>query len=514
MTFIDSVLTRAPQETILLVDDNRVNLQILQGALASGGQRLLLASSGEEGLQLARTEKPILILLDILMPGMDGFEVCELLKQDPETRDIAIIFLSALDDVEAKLRGFASGGVDYIAKPFQLAEVMARVRNHLRLRQLEQALQQRNSELQAENQQILNVVSEGIIGLDSALTLSSINPAASELTGWSEEVALGMPLRDLQMFDVDADGQNEQYLLRAIRYGRAYHSDMEWIRTRVGDWLPVAFSCTARPDGGRVLVLHDVSERMKSDEALRVAREELESQRQHLAHIERLNTMGEMAAGVAHEVNQPLTAITNYARVAKRLLDSPALDRLKLGEIMEKLDVQAVRAAEVIQRLRSYVRKPDGLRQLIDLNQLLNDVIALAEVDARINDVPVHFESRYPGLLVDVDVVQIQQVALNLIRNAMESMSDTAHKSDGVIVRTVLQGESAGFEVVDRGKGILPADRQHLFVPFFTTKCSGMGIGLSICQSIVQAHGGEIGCSDNDGIGMTFFCRLPLAESD
>jgi two-component system sensor kinase FixL len=288
---------------------------------------------------------------------------------------------------------------------------------------------------------------------------------------------------------------------------------MEWVRTRKGEWMPVAFSCTSRPDGGRVLVLHDVSDRMKSEEALRVAREELESQRQHLAHIERLNTMGEMAAGVAHEVNQPLTAITNYARVAKRLLDSPAIDRLKLTELLEKLDLQAVRAAEVVQRLRSYVRKPDGLRQPIDLNQLLGDVIALAEVDARINDVPVHFESHFSTLPVDVDVVQIQQVALNLIRNAMESMAETSHKGDGVTVRTVMQNEKCGFEVIDRGKGITADDKQHLFEPFFTTKANGMGIGLSVCQSIMQGHSGEINCRSELGVGTTFYCILPVAEA-
>lgn len=499
-------------ETILLVDDNPVNLQILQSALANSGHRLLTAASGEAAVQLARKEKPALMLLDILMPQMDGFEVCEILKQDPATQNIAIIFLSALDDIQAKVRGFAVGGVDYIAKPFQLAEVLARVKTHLRLRHLEQVLQRRNFELEAENQQILNVVSEGIVGLDKQLTVTTINPAATELTGWSERDAIGIDITGLQMFDIDAGGQTEQYLLKAIRNGRPYRSEMEWVRNRNGEWLPVAFSCTPRPDGGRVLVLHDVSDRMQSEEALRVAREELETQRQHLAHIERLNTMGEMAAGVAHEVNQPLTAITNYARVAKRLLENGDVDHAKLSELLEKLDVQAVRAAEVVQRLRSYVRKPDGLKQPVDLNQLLNDVIALAEVDARINDVPVHFESHLSELPVDVDVVQIQQVALNLIRNAMESMADAEHKSDGVTVRTVMRGEKYGFEVVDRGKGITAEDKQHIFEPFFTTKAAGMGIGLSICQSIVQSHGGEIGCRANETVGSTFYCFLPAAE--
>lgn len=497
-------------ETILLVDDNPVNLQILQTALAGCGN-LLTAESGEQGLALAREHKPTLMLLDIMMPGMDGFEVCKQLKQDDQTQGIAIIFLSALDDVQAKVLGFDVGGVDYIAKPFQLGEVLARVNTHLRLRHLEQALQQRNYELEAENQQILNVVSEGIIGLDADFIVTSTNPAFAYLTGWNED-ALGRSLAELKLFDVHEDGHAARYLLRTIRQTSPYRSDLEWIRTRDGQWLPVALSSSVRPDGGRVLVLHDVRERLKNEEALRLAREELESQRQHFAHIERLNTMGEMAAGVAHEVNQPLTAITNYARVAKRLLDAKELDIQKLTELLEKLDVQAVRAAEVIKRLRSYVRKPDGLRQTVPLEQLLNDVISLAEVDARINDVPIHFESEHANLLVNVDVVQIQQVALNLMRNAMESMAGGEHKSDGVIVRTAVRENQIGFEVIDRGRGIAEGDMVHLFEPFFTTKSNGMGIGLPICHSIMQAHGGEIGCRSNESIGTTFYCWLPALD--
>src|SRR5690625_1040188 len=162
---------------------------------------------------------------------------------------------------------------------------------------------------------------------------------------------------------------------------------------RDGRLIHVAMTATPLPAGGAVLVLRDISKWMESDEALPGAREQLESQRQHLAHMERLSTLGEMGAGIAHEVNQPLTAVTNYARVARRLLREPELDRQRLDHVLSRLDVQAVRAAEVIQRLRSYLHKPEGGGEWVDVNELVQEVIALAEVDSRINDVSIHFEA-------------------------------------------------------------------------------------------------------------------------
>lgn len=245
---------------------------------------------------------------------------------------------------------------------------------------------------------------------------------------------------------------------------------------------------------------------------LRHAREEMESQRQHLAHMERLSSSGEMAAGIAHEVNQPLTALVNYAQVGRRLLQRDNVDREKLADLLDKVNTQAVRASEVIKRLRSYIKKPDARRARVDLNELLQEVVTLAEVDSRINDVPIHleFDSGLPP--IEVEVVQIQQVALNLLRNAMEAMQSASDKQHGVVVRTGLESGYVCFYVIDRGYGVSDEVQQQLFRPFFTTKSSGMGVGLSICQSIVQTHAGEIGYRPNAESGATFYCRLPPAE--
>lgn len=499
-------------EHVLLVDDNPINLQILYKTLQGCGYKLLIAKDGESALEIANTVSPSLILLDIMMPGMDGYEVCEELKRNPETEDIAVIFLSALEDSSAKVKGFAVGGVDYISKPFQADEVVARVRNHIKIHRLERQLARRNFELESENHQILNAVSEGIIGLDREGRITMLNPAATVICGWSAADCLGEQLFTIGLFDSDGERVPEHLTLpyRSYRMGQSSHSDMELIRRRDERLLPVTVTCTPRAEGGAVIVLRDISVWVESEEKLRLTREELESQRQNIAHMERLSTTGEMAAGIAHEVNQPLTAVSNYSRVVRRMMEEEEVDRIKLIEILDKINTQSVRASNVIQRMRSFVKKPNVGMATADVNALIQEVIALAEVDSRINDVSIHFEPQRDLPVVAMDVVQIQQVALNLIRNAMEAMVDMGSRQQGVLVKTSKQGRAIQVEVVDSGVGIKEGEEEEIFSPFYSTKPNGMGIGLSICQSIIQAHGGEIGFRANSDAGTTFYFSLPI----
>lgn len=502
-------------ETVLLVDDNPVNLQILFKALEGNGYNLLTATGGEEALAIAKQVKPSLILLDIVMPDMDGYEVCEILKQDPITEPIAVIFLSALEDSSAKVRGFDVGGVDYISKPFRADEIVARVLTHIKIHLLERQLAERNVELETENHQILSTISEGIIGLDSEGCITMINPSATEICGWGGDTVVGKNFFDLGLFgeanqSLEQGGQVLPY--NSYHMGQSGHSDMEVIYRRDNTQVPVAVTSTPRLEGGAVIVLRNISEWVVSEETLRATREELESQRQNMAHMERLSTTGEMAAGIAHEVNQPLTAITNYSHVARRLLEQSEFDRDKLDELLKKLSAQAARAADVIQRMRGYVKKPNAGQESTDINSMMREVIALAEVDSRINDVSVHFFSNKKSLHVVVDVVQIQQVALNLIRNAMEATVDSNQRDKGVSVKTSISASSVLIEIFDNGSGVDETLTAKLFDPFFTTKSNGMGVGLSICQSIVNAHGGAIGYRPNEGYGSVFYFSLPLAS--
>lgn len=494
-------------DQVLLVDDNPTNLQVLYKTLDGAGYTLLAARDGEQALSIAAKALPSLILLDIMMPGIDGFEVCRRLKAAPDTRGIPVIFLSALTDTDAKVKGFALGAVDYISKPFQGDEVRARVRTQLRIHRLEIELARRNVELEDENRQILSAVSESIISLDDRQRISSLNPQAEVMIGRPMRKCVGESLPTLLEFSEQADA-----IAAAIAERRAIQFDQTPVRSVEREVsLTVAMYCAPLEGGGMVLVLRDVTQWLENQEALRAAEEELQSQRQHLAHMERLSTGGEMAAGIAHEVNQPLTAVSNYARVARRFIDNASLDKQKLAEVLDKIVVQSQRASDVIQRLRSYIRKPtvEG-RVALDINGLLQEVVMLAEVDSRINGVDIRFEPTPELPAVRVDSVQVQQIALNLLRNAMEAMRDAPDDFGGVRVHSFREGDFVGFTVEDRGCGLDPEMEEKLFSPFVTTKEGGMGVGLSICQAIVQAHGGTIGYRPNPKGGAIFFCQFPV----
>lgn len=265
--------------------------------------------------------------------------------------------------------------------------------------------------------------------------------------------------------------------------------------------------------GSRTVVLTtllDITDRRLAEIELRRKEKEVADAREHLAHMARLSTMGEMAAGIAHEINQPLTAISAYAQGSVRLLDGGQASLQTIREPLEKIATQAVRAGEVIRRLRSFIKKSASELESINANELVSEVVQLAEVDAHRHSIPIHLHLARQMPDVRVDTVQIQQVILNLIRNALEAMDETPRERARVDVYT--RRENAGqisIRVVDAGPGLNEDVLKNIFAPFFTTKSAGMGMGLSISESIVAAHGGHLSASNNaDGVGATFTVLL------
>jgi len=257
------------------------------------------------------------------------------------------------------------------------------------------------------------------------------------------------------------------------------------------------------------------------------ARKELAALHEQLAHVNRLSVMGEMASGIAHEINQPLTAIAAYAQACRRLLAGGAGTAAAttvaedLSDALEQIAQQAQRAGEVIRRLRGFVRRGAASRATTHLGEVLSGVVKLAEVDSRSHEITIERDISPALPPVLADSVQIQQVVLNLLRNAMEA--SPAKSSDGgdggsddvacrtVILRAEVQAGGVRIAVLDRGVGPDADAAERLFTPFFTTKRSGMGLGLSICQSIVEAHGGRIGYQPREGGGSCFEFTLPVA---
>ncbi len=513
-------------EQILLVDDNPANLKILYETLDGRGYRLLVADSGAKALAIARKASPNLILLDIMMPGMDGFEVCRQLKASPATSGSSVIFLSALDDIESKVRGFDLGGVDYISKPFQVKEVLARVQTHLKIHRLERTLEARNRELAADKASILGAMSEGVCGLDAQGHVLSVNPAACAMLAQREKDLLGLnfaaryfrhpSIATPQLAqDLDRDAQS---FSRALGTASALRI-RKGVFTKADDsLLPVRYSVTPMALKGHathaVLVFSDISEELQREDELDLVRANLESQRAQLAHVTRLSMMGEMAAGIAHEVNQPLTAIVNYSRLASRLLRKDGrLDAAALQDTLDKIQGQSERASQVIQHIRNFVRKPTAGKESLAAGQLASDIMELARIEAREQRAQLTASIEKDLPVIEAEPIQIQQVALNLIRNAMEA---AAGQPGGAQVHFSVRRASphwVEFGVRDNGPGVSEEHRRHLFQPFFTTKKSGMGIGLTLCQSIVHSHGGEIVYMPAAQGGGHFTFRLPVAPA-
>ena len=224
--------------------------------------------------------------------------------------------------------------------------------------------------------------------------------------------------------------------------------------------------------------------------------------------------LGEMATGIAHEINQPLTAISLFVQAGGRLLDAKKLDRMP--EIFDKLNQHAHRASAVIERMQSMARRRESAKELIDCNVLVGEVAKLAEAEARIRDMTIEVDTQSGLPAVSVDAVQIQQVALNLLRNGMEAMQSVDCRDGNVIgLHARLDGNgSIEVSVVDRGSGVPEDVEELLFAPFSTTKKSGMGMGLSISRAIVIAHGGRLDFRNNDTCGATFFFTLPPADQE
>jgi PAS domain S-box-containing protein len=244
----------------------------------------------------------------------------------------------------------------------------------------------------------------------------------------------------------------------------------------------------------------------------RSAENEAREHREQLAHVDRLNMLGEMASGIAHEINQPLSAIALLVQASDHLVRTEQYGRL--SEILDKLLRHAHRASSVIDRVQRMAKRHASSKERVGCEELVRDVARLAEPEAGIRDIEIAVETQVGLPDVSVDAVQIQQVVLNLLRNGMEAMqSIDCRNGNAITLQARLRDDSTiEFSVIDKGCGVDKSSVDKLFAPFSTTKKSGMGMGLSISRAIVTAHGGQLDFRNNSDCGATFFFVLPAAE--
>ncbi len=229
-----------------------------------------------------------------------------------------------------------------------------------------------------------------------------------------------------------------------------------------------------------------------------------------LLQVSRMATIGEMAAGVAHELNQPLTAIANYAQACSRLLARPGADPAELRQALAEITGQATRAADIVRRLRALARNQQSERVPASVNALVREIIDLLESDTRLHGVPLSLELADGLPLVVVDGGQIQHVVMNFVRNSLEALAAQPSGESRLLIRTsVTTQHDVELAVIDNGPGLAPDALGHVFDPFFSTKESGTGMGLAISNTIARLHGGSVGYRPNPPTGACFYLHLP-----
>ncbi len=361
---------------------------------------------------------------------------------------------------------------------------------------------------EAHLRSILATIPDALVIIDEHGIMSSFSAAAERLFGWSAADAVGQNVSILmpQPYRAAHDAYLNRYLTtgerRIIGIGRIVVGQRKDSST-----FPMELSVgEARSGGGRSFTgfVRDLSERQETERRL----QDLQTD---FAHVSRLTAMGEMASSLAHELNQPLSAIASYVKGSEKLLEAEAVDRERLRDALRRANEQALRAGEIIRRLREFVAKGETERAPEDLGKLVEEASLLALVGAKEHGVRTRFDLDSSKTMVRVDKIQIQQVVLNLIRNAMEAMSGGERRDLDIRVSAGEPG-MALVSVADTGSGLSDEVLSLLFQPFMTTKKTGMGIGLSISRSIIEAHGGRIWAENRPEGGCQFHFTLPIID--
>ncbi len=345
-------------------------------------------------------------------------------------------------------------------------------------------------------------------------SISFINPTGLRMLGVND---IGEVLGKLFLDIVcDEDHERIEKLMKHAYEGQA----SEFVFTTKSNTMHQSCFIPISNQAGEITKLmgisQDVTERIHREKELRKTIKEAKENRDRLVHVVRVHTLGEMASGIAHEINQPLAAIVSYAQASLRYLQPEKVDGNKIGELIGKIIIQSKRAGSIVSHLRAMMQDKSSVPILLDINNILKDVKEIAETDTKVNNCQLSFNLSHSLPKIICDEIQIQQVLINLIHNAVDAMAGNAEGKEKNIVVETNYNDSNFIEVsiTDSGPGINVGDDINVFDSFYTTKKSGLGLGLPICKTIIEEHGGEIGFMPNNLGGTTFFFTLPIDKKE
>jgi PAS domain S-box-containing protein len=477
---------------ILMVDDQPAKLLSYEVILSDLGENLLKATTASEALSVLLKTDVAVVLMDVSMPDLDGFELADVIRQHPRFQKTAIIFISGVHFTDSdKIQGYRSGAVDYISVPVVPEVLRAKVGIfvdlHRKTRQLEllntelerrvaertEAMREREQELRVRAD-LLELATEAIIARSLDGEVQFWNAGAESLYGWKREEILG---RQLHKFLQTAFPVPREEIEALLRQRKTWQGNLIQ-RTKGGTELVVACRKTMNHEGSAILeVIRDITTQLQAEEALR--------------ETEKLAAMGRVAGIIAHEINNPLAAITNTLYLVR---NHPSLDETA-RHFADLAEQELQRVSHITRQTLSFYRES---KQAIAVNliELLNDVL---ELQGRVlHSTGIAVERKYAcSPVVQGFPVELRQVFLNLIGNAIQAMSAGGRLR--VYVREATdwrrQRRGAAISVVDTGVGIRPEDAKRLFQPFFSTKSTkGTGLGLWISRGIVQKYDGTLTC--------------------
>ena len=526
---------------ILVVDDEPVNIRVMTAALGAEYD-VIPALNGFEAISLLREQAPDLILLDVLMPELGGFDVCSIIKSDEAFVDTPVIFLTAFDTEEGELQGLALGGIDYLTKPINYNLLRVRIRNHVALKARNDLMKSQVIQLARQKEELAHLLVEqkqlNKRLLESDATLHESNNRFNKLAEQSGTFA----------WEVDAQGLYT-YVSHVVEAVLGYHPHEVVGGMHFYDLHPepgrVAFKEAAlalftrkepfnnfenraeRKDGSLIWLATFGSPLLSADGALLGYRgsdtdiTEKKSTMEQLIHAQKLESIGQLAGGLAHDLNNILSVVSGYVALAQLGMEREQKQFVYLDEVIRATS----RAASLTHSLLAYSRKQEMNQQNKNLNFLITTVGSF--ISRIIHDnITFTLSLAAEPLGVYVDTVQIEQVMLNLATNARDAMADGGSfiiaTAAGSIDEQFIAANGYGtvgryaiITVTDSGHGMDQETKRKVFDPFFTTKESGKGtgLGLSMVLGIIRQHGGFINLQSEPGRGSVFHLYLPLVET-
>ena len=522
---------------ILIVEDN-VDMRCFIGRVLIDEYQISVAADGEQALDLITSSPPDLVITDLMMPKVSGQLLVKEMRSRGGLANVPILVLSAKADDGLRIKLLAESVQDYVVKPFSATELRARVRNLVTMKRARDALQ-RALDSQSDD---LSQLTRQIIDNRQELQRShdALQESESRWRAVYENSAAGIVLTNLDGLVLSANQAFQKMVgyaedeLRVIAISDLVpEHDRETIRSRVSNLIngrvddyQVQRQCR-RKDGRMmwanvraslipglanqspmvVRIFEDITEKIQTEAELARAREKL-------TRVMRVTAMGELAASIAHELNQPLAAIVTNGHASLRWLGSEPCNLLEAVEAVRRIIHDANRASEIIKRIRGFLQRGEGQRSAVDIFQVVADVAAIVSDMARSHCIDMRYQAVGQLSLVIADKVQLQQVILNLCINGIESIVG-GNSERGELSITVTQSDKRFLTVSvhDSGPGLAPGEAENVFDAFYTSKVEGLGMGLAISRSIIEAHGGRLDVlSPSTEGGCTFCFTLPTEE--